>query len=78
MRDYKFKNYKVKMRVEIIFDSDNYIYATDEMDAQAKAELLVKASIGYAFGKDINLKPLLRKDSNIHLKYSSINIKEMI
>ena len=78
MRDYKFKNYKVKMKVEILFDSDSYIYATDEMDAQAKVELLTKSAIGYAFNKDINLRPLLKNNSNIYLRYSSVDVNEII
>lgn len=77
MRDYKFKDYKVKMKVEIIFDSENYIYATDKYDAQAKIELLTKSSIAHAFSKDVNLKPLL-KNNSICLKYSSIDIEEII
>jgi len=74
MRDYKVKTYYIKTRIEIIFDTEVKLPATDEIDARAKAELLARSSIDYAFEKEPNLKALLLPRSYMSIKLNS-NVK---
>lgn len=71
MRDYRIKTYHIDTRVEIIFDTCIDLPATDEIDARAKAELLAKSSIEFAFTHEPNLKALLLPKSYIGIKMDS-------
>ena len=80
MRDCKMKDYKVKTKVIVMFETDTYLDGTDEFDVKAKVEYLIRSAIKFGFSKEINLKALINSSSyfEIDLKSDSYEIKNNV
>lgn len=72
MRDCKLNDYEVKTKVIIEFFSKNYISGTDEMDAKAKSEFLIRSAVKFGFDREINLKLLVDKNITLNIQTESI------